>query len=365
MDLGYQVDRYSDRFDAFLEDYLAEAPAGLLIETAYDQSLYTETRLQSVAINLLMGVALVILVLLFTLGWRAAAVVAFVLPLCTLLSMIPLLYFAVPIHQMSLTGLVVALGLLVDGSIVMTDEVRKRLIEGLKPIDAMTGAVSRLRVPLVASTLTTVLTFLPMAILEGPAGDFLGSIAISVIVMLVSSMVLALTLTPVLAARLLPDGLSAANRWWQFGAHLPAMAHRFRQSLDWSLRFPLAAMALALSLPLTGFFSAGALTNQFFPGTSRDQFYLQVTLPDSASIEDSLELALAINNDLSAEPLVRRIEWSVGESAPAFYYNMRSNKKSTPNWLEALVLTHDDKKTDALIRRCSANWIVATQPRKS
>jgi multidrug efflux pump subunit AcrB len=351
MDLGYQVDRYSDRFDAFLEDYLAEAPAGLLIETAYDQSLYTETRLQSVAINLLMGVALVILVLLFTLGWRAAAVVAFVLPLCTLLSMIPLLYFAVPIHQMSLTGLVVALGLLVDGSIVMTDEVRKRLIEGLKPIDAMTGAVSRLRVPLLASTLTTVLTFLPMAILEGPAGDFLGSIAISVIVMLVSSMVLALTLTPVLAARLLPDGLSAANRWWQFGAHLPTMARRFRQSLDWSLRFPFAAMALALSLPLTGFFSAGALTNQFFPGTSRDQFYLQVTLPDSASIEDSLGLALAINNDLSAEPLVRRIEWSVGESAPAFYYNMRSNKKSTPNWLEALVLTHNDKKTDALIRR--------------
>ena len=351
MDLGYQVDRYSDRFDDFLANYRADAPAGLLIETAYDQSGYTRDRLTSVATNLLMGILLVLLVLLFTLGWRAATVVAVVLPLCTLLSMIPLLYLKVPIHQMSLTGLVVALGLLVDGSIVMTDEVRKRLLEGLKPIDAMTGAVSRLRVPLLASTLTTVLTFLPMAILEGPAGDFLGSIAISVIVMLVSSMVLALTLTPVLAAALLPGGLSATTRWWHFGAASPRVTRRFKASLDWSLRYPIGAIALALALPVTGFLSAGALTNQFFPGTSRDQFYMQIALPDSASIEDSLSLAKAINEDLSSEPLIRRVDWTVGESAPAFYYNMRSNKKSTPNWLEALVLTHDAEKTDALIRR--------------
>ena len=121
--------------------------------------------------------------------------------------MVGLLYLEVPIHQMSLTGLVVALGLLVDGSIVMTDEVRKRLINGMSPLKALEASVGRLRIPFIASTVTTVLTFLPMAILEGPAGDFLGSIALSVIVMLLASMLLALTVTPVLAARLLPTGL--------------------------------------------------------------------------------------------------------------------------------------------------------------
>jgi len=83
------------------------------------------------------------------LGWRAALVVAAViLPLCTLMSMIALFYLKIPIQHMSVTGLVVALGLLVDGSIVMTDEIRKRLLNGLPPTEAMKGAVSRMRIPL-------------------------------------------------------------------------------------------------------------------------------------------------------------------------------------------------------------------------
>ncbi len=219
-------------------------------------------------------------------------------------------------------------------------------------MDAMLGAVSRLRVPLISSTLTTVLAFLPMAILEGPAGDFLGSIAISVIVMLISSMVLALTVTPVLAARLLPSGItSAVPRWWQTGAVIGGLSHRFTASLDWSMRHPLGAIALAMAFPISGFLAASTLTNQFFPGTDRDQFYLQITLPDSAAIEDSLALAQAVDRDLRREQLIRRVDWTVGESAPAFYYNMRSNKQGISSWMEALVLTTDENQTDALIRR--------------
>jgi len=351
MNLGYQVDRYSARFDEFLADYTAQAPDGLNIEIAYDQSGYTEDRLRGVAGNLLAGIAIVLLVLLVTLGWRAALVVAVILPLCSLLSMVGLLYLEVPIHQMSMTGLVVALGLLVDGSIVMTDEVRKRLNSGLGPVDALSGAVSRLRLPLISSTVTTVLAFMPMAILEGPAGDFLGSIALSVIVMLVSSMVLALTVTPVLAAYLLPRGYDTQKVWWKTGADMPRLSGFFKAALDRSFKHPLGAIALALYLPLTGFLSAGSLTNQFFPGTDRDQFYLQVTLPESASIEDTLALVHQVDADLAGESLIRRVDWTVGQSAPAFYYNMRSNKKGRPAWAEALVLTTDEDATNQLIIR--------------
>ncbi len=351
MDAGYQVDRYSARFDQFLDSYKRLAPDGLNITIAYDQSGYTKDRLQDVAGNLLAGITIVLLVLLVTLGWRAALVVAVVLPLCTLLSAVGLLYLQVPIHQMSMTGLVVALGLLVDGSIVMTDEVRKRLRQGLGPVESLMGAVTRLRVPLLSSTATTVLAFLPMAILEGPAGDFLGSIALSVIVMLVSSMLLALTVTPILAARLLPQEYAGISGWWRSGLETPRLHTLFQRALDWSFRYPLGAIVLALYLPVTGFLCAGSLTNQFFPGTDRDQLYLQVTLSESAAIEDTLALARAIDGDLSREPLVRRVDWTVGESAPAFYYNLRSGKKRRPAWAEALVLTTDENATDALIRR--------------
>jgi multidrug efflux pump subunit AcrB len=148
MQPGYQVDRYGTRFDQFLAAYSASAPDGVTIETSFDQAGYTSERLQNVGKNLLMGIALVLTVLLVTLGWRAALVVAVILPLCTLMSMIALFYLKIPIQHMSVTGLVVALGLLVDGSIVMTDEIRKRLLNGLPPTEAMKGAVSRMRIPL-------------------------------------------------------------------------------------------------------------------------------------------------------------------------------------------------------------------------
>ena len=114
---------------------------------------------------------------------------------------------------------------------------------------------------------------------------------------------------------------------------------------------PLGSIALALSLPITGFLTVSTLTNQFFPGTDRDQFYLQITMPDSASIEDSLALAYDVDAELRSEPLVRRVDWTVGESAPAFYYNLRSNKQGIASFMEALVLTTDENRTDELIRQ--------------
>ncbi|MEL0204428.1 MAG: efflux RND transporter permease subunit, partial [Halieaceae bacterium] len=330
MQPGYQVDRYGTKFDAFLEGYRAAAPHGLSIETSFDQAGYTTDRLLSVGKNLLMGIALVLAVLLVTLGWRAALVVAVILPLCTLMSMVALFYLKVPIQHMSVTGLVVALGLLVDGSIVMTDEIRKRLMAGLPPVEAMRGAVERMRIPLMSSTLTTVLAFIPLVLLPGAGGDFLGSIAIAVIAMLLSSFILAVAVTPVLASRWLPSGIALERRWWRAGADNPQLTDAFRRSLNWSIRNPLGAFSLALALPMMGFLSLDTLTLQFFPGTDRDQMYLDVKLPEGASIDDSIALVNAVDEKLRAEPLIRRVDWTIGESPPEFYYNLRANVKGVP-----------------------------------
>lgn len=351
MNDGLQVDKWSADFASFLDDYRAQAPIGVSIVTSYDQAVYTEERLRGVMINLAVGVCIVLLVLLFTLGLRAAAVVAVILPMCTLLSLFLMYQISLPIHQMSVTGLVVALGLLVDGSIVMTDEVRKRLVDGDTPLDAIRQSVARMRVPLLSSTATTVLTFVPMVILPGPAGDFLGSIAKAVVIMLGSSLLLALVITPVLAARLLPNGLKRDNHWWETGIPSGAAGKALSKSLDWSIAHPLASVVLALSLPISGFLSFGTLTAQFFPGTDRDQMTLQVTLPPGRSINDSYHLVEKLDARLRQEPLVRRIDWTVGESAPPFYYNLVRTREGIPHYAQALVLTTDENQTDDLIRR--------------
>ncbi|RLA57554.1 MAG: AcrB/AcrD/AcrF family protein, partial [Gammaproteobacteria bacterium] len=351
MNEGLQVGRWSKSFDQFLETFREQAPQGILLEASYEQSGYTSERLQGVSKNMAAGIGLVILVLLVTMGWRAALVVAVILPLCGLMSLAMLDLMGMAIHQMSVTGLIVALGLLVDGSIVMTDEVRKRLLSGDTPLQSLAHSIHRLRVPLLASTVTTILSFLPLAILPGPAGDFMGSIAISVIVMLISSLILALVFTPVLAAWLLPGGLEAEKGWWHSGIDSGAMGRALSNALDWSLQNPLAAIALALVLPLSGFLSFGTLTAQFFPGTDRDQLYIQVKMPEGRSIYDTEQLVKRLDLKLHDEPLIRRVDWTIGESPPAFYYNMFRYKDGIPTWAEALVLTTDENQTDDLIRR--------------
>ncbi len=350
MEDGLQVDSWSAGFERFLTDYRATAPAGVDIESAYDQAVYTQKRLEDVIGNLALGMMLVLLVLFFTLGLRAAAVVAIVLPLCTLVSLVIMQLIALPIQQMSVTGLVVALGLLVDGSIVMTDEVRKRLLAGATREQAIAAAVTRLQVPLLSSTVTTILTFMPMILMPGPAGDFLGSIAKAVVIMLATSLLLALAVTPVLAAKLLPDGLQDSS-WWARGVSGGAAGRALQRALAWSVRHPSGAVALALVLPLTGFLAFPTLTAQFFPGTNRDQMIIKLSLLNGRSIYDTQRLVADVDARLREESLIRRIDWTIGESPPGFYYNLRRSEEGRPEFAQASVLTRDASQTDDLIRR--------------
>ncbi|MEQ9447070.1 MAG: efflux RND transporter permease subunit, partial [Rhodospirillaceae bacterium] len=277
-----QVDVWAAAAERVLLEFERDLPGGITHDLLFNQARYTVDRLTGLGINLLIGVGLVIAVMLVTLGWRAALVVAAVLPLTALLSVSILQRLEIPIHQMSVTGLIVALGLLVDAAIVMTDEIRRRIVAGMARAKAVSASVKRLAAPLLASTVTTVLAFMPMAILPGPAGDFVGSIAISVIVMLLSSLLLALTITPAMAGFILPDHAEGSDEWWRLGVMAAPIQDVFKRSLDWALANRGLSVAVALTLPIMGFVAFPTLTAQFFPGVDRDQFYVQIRLPEGA-----------------------------------------------------------------------------------
>lgn len=312
------------------------------MQTVFDQSRYTAERLASVGVNMAQGVALVVIVLFFTLGWRAALIVAMVLPVVTLASLATLNALGVPIHQMSVTGLIVALGLLVDAAIVMADEVGQRLQAGLSRLEAVAESVRRLTMPLLASTITTILSFLPLLLLPGPSGDFVGSIAIAVIVMLVWSFVMAITITPALSGLWLRQGNGAPAR---HGLTMRA----FRRLLTLSMANPVRTVALSLVLPVLGFASLPLLTPQFFPGVDRDQFHIEVDLPPGADIAETLRLVDEIDAALATEKDIADVAWVVGRSAPAFYYNMVGDRDQAPAFAQALIRTESPDATDRLL----------------
>ena len=350
MEEGLQVDAWVKALRAETAEFEQTLPDDIVHSVLFDQSQYTIDRLGGLTVNILIGSSLVIIVLFFTLGWRGAFIVACILPLTTLLSVTVLQYAGVPIHQMSVTGLIVALGLLVDAAIVMTDDIRRRLIGGVPRLQSVEQAVRRLAGPLLASTITTVLAFMPMALLPGPAGDFVGSIAIAVIVMLVASFLLALTVTPALAGWLLPaKGEGKSHAWYARGMKSGKVGQVFDRSVGWAISNRGVALFAALALPIIGLLAFPTLTSQFFPGVERDQFHIQMQLDSNASIIETQAMTDRAEAIIKSRPEITSVTWVVGESAPSFYYNMLSNQDSVAAFAEALITTVSEEATREVI----------------
>jgi multidrug efflux pump subunit AcrB len=339
---GLQVDRWMARVQARVERFAASLPVGLQVELVFDQSRYTVERLHDIVINMAQGMALVILVLFLTLGWRSALIVALALPVVTLASVATLKALGVPIHQMSVTGLIVALGLLVDAAIVMVDDIGERLRRGAVRIAAVASSMRRLAMPLLASTVTTILSFLPLMLLPGPAGDFVGSIAIAVVVMLIWSFVVAVTITPAIAGWWLPPHGEARHREGP-------LLRLLRQSVRLSLANPVRAIALSLALPVLGFMSLPTLTAQFFPGVDRDQFTIELEMPEGTALAETARTVRALDARLRAKPEVASVSWVIGRSAPAFYYNIVGNRDQAPSFAQALITTTSATATERLL----------------
>ncbi|TWT47410.1 efflux RND transporter permease subunit [Botrimarina hoheduenensis] len=332
-----RVDTWAARAREVVAEYATELPPAVRLKPLFDQSGYVETRLETLLMNLLMGAAAVMLVIWLMMGWRSAAVVGTALPLTSLMVLAGMRWMEIPIHQMSVTGLIVALGLLIDNAIVIVDEVNDRLRDGESGGDAVAHAVRHLGVPLGGSTLTTALSFAPIALMPGPAGEFVGAIALSVIMAVAASFLLAMTITPSLAAIFAPSRPPRVRRWWTAGVSLPWLTAGYRRVLGALLRCPAIGVGLAVVPPLVGFYLAGGLTEQFFPPAERDQFQVQVDLPAGSSIGSTQRLVTKASAILAEHPRVISSDWFLGESAPSFYYNMMANRRGTPQYAQAMV----------------------------
>ncbi|MEM7812457.1 MAG: efflux RND transporter permease subunit [Planctomycetota bacterium] len=334
IDAGQRVDTWAADARAVLERHARTLPAGIGQEVIFDQSTYTAWRLATLISNLVLGAGAVTAVVFVLMGWRSAVLVGAALPLSAASVFAGMNAFGIPIHQMSVTGLIIALGLLIDNAIVMVDEVRRRL-KTESPADAIAGTLGHLAVPLFGSTLTTVLTFLPIALMPGPAGEFVGTIALGVILALVSSLAISLTVIPTLAAWLAArdGGAAAAGDGLTFGR----LNDGYERFLRFFFRRPIVAMTLASLWPFAGFYAASKLPEQFFPPGDRDQFQIEIEMPPEASIARTREVALGIRERILANPRAEEVHWFLGRSAPSFYYNMLQNRRESSRYGQALV----------------------------
>lgn len=335
----FRIDDWAQEAKQVLAEFEAQMSDGLSLTVVLDQSQYVQQRLNGVLGNLLLSSLLVVLVSFFILGWRSALIVGSALPLATLMVFGCMKVLGIALHQISVIGIIIALGLLIDNAIVVVDEVQIRLRAGMHPAMAVSETVKHLTVPLLASTITTALAFFPIATSPGGTGEFIGSIGITVILALLSSLVLSLTVIAALIGliyRRWPDRLQTTH-WWKDGFSNRRLSRAYTNSLLLTFRRPIIGIGLAMILPVIGFVQFASLPQQFFPPTNRDQFQIEFELPAQSALALTQAQVLSARELVLQHPAVAEVSWFLGKSAPSFFYNVVSGKENAADYAQGLV----------------------------
>lgn len=343
-----RVDLWARDLRPKLQAFQQALPQGIELKVLFDQSTFTAGRLHDLQRNVLIGAVLVAIVVFLFMGWRSALAVSAALPLTTLVVLEFMKMLSVPIHQMSVTGLIIALGLLIDNAIVIVDELQQALDSGAEPIEAIRSVSERLFMPLLSSTVTTVLAFMPLILMPGPAGEFVGSISITVIAALLGSLFLSLSIIPVfyVLLRLYLPSLGSPDRPWNKGLTFPPLARQFERTLRWAFRAPLLGIIIGLVLPVTGFAVAPQLQEQFFPPSDRRQCEITLELASGTSLEHTEKVVREVRDFLLARPEVERVDWYLARSTPAFYYNLLGTRQGASNYAQAMLVFKDGGELD-------------------
>jgi multidrug efflux pump subunit AcrB len=347
-----RVDLWNKKAMSLVEEMRAGLPATIQMEAIFQQEGYVADRLEGLFRNLVFSAILVFVFSFLILGWRAAIIVGSALPLTIFMTVTLFKVMGQPLHQMSVTGIVIALGLLIDTAIVMVDEYALMRRRGAGPEEAIHKTFRHLFAPLLASTLTTMFAFAPIALMSGGAGEFVGMMGVSVIFAVGSSFALAFTLIPAFSAWFdkEPDP-TRPYRFWSRGLRIGWLTAGYRTLLDFIIRRPLMGILASAIVPITGFVMASTLPMQFFPQVDRDMFQLQLTMSTDSSLENTRKRAEEIRQILAKEEGVQNITWVMGSAAPKVFYNVFSSGAVTTNLANGFVQTNSAADTHRIVTK--------------
>jgi multidrug efflux pump subunit AcrB len=348
---GLQIESWTKSALTTVNKLDASLPDGIGLDVVYLQNTYTGDRMVSLGTNLVFALILVLLLLIWMMGLRSALTVGVALPLSGSMVLVGMMYLQIPLHQMSVTGLIISLGLLIDNAIVVVEDYKLKRKRGAQISTAIEQSIQHLWVPLGASTATTVFAFMPIALAPGGVGDFTGTLGVTVALSVASSFLLAMTVIPAFAGYLENRWPSrGGGRWWQQGFSNPSLAAAYRRTLQVAINRPIIGIGAALIMPFIGFALAPTLTNQFFPAVDRNQFQVQIALPSQASIWETRDSVVRANEVLRSYPNVTDTFWTIGEGAPRVYYNVVSLNERVPSFASGWVNTTSAVDTEKVLK---------------
>ncbi|MCA9234331.1 MAG: efflux RND transporter permease subunit [Planctomycetales bacterium] len=281
--LGGDALTVSAELKEVLADAATTAPAGVKIMPVYDQATLVSTSIANVRDAIVIGGAFSVIVLLvFLKSWRATLIAASAIPLSLVITFVFLHLTGDTLNLMSLGGLAVAIGLIIDDTVVVVENIARHLAEGESGDGAVDRASREISGALVGSTLTTILVFVPLAFVRGVVGQFFQSLSLALSVALLVSMVVSLTIIPVVSARFLSRTRLPAG-----GPIYNALAGAYESLLDVGLSRPRLTIILALLAFLPAWWLALHVETGFMPEMDEGAFVLDYEMPVGTSLSQT------------------------------------------------------------------------------
>lgn len=316
---GNNISAVQEKYLAAIDRVKNELPANIDLITAFDQANYVNQRLSGLGTDFLIAIALVFITLL-PLGNRASLIVMVSIPLSLAIGLVLLNSLGYGLNQLSIVGLVVALGLLVDDSIVVVENIERWIREGYSKKEAALKATQQISLSVVGCTVTLVIAFLPLVFLPEGSGDFVRSLPMAVIMSVLASMLVSLTIIPFLSTWMLKEkGADHSNKvfdLFQKGIHLT-----YAPVLEKALQNPIRTLVISGVIFFASMGLFPVIGFSLFPPSEKPQFLVNITTPLQSNLTATDEVARKVEAELQRIPELMNFATNVGKGNPRIYYN--------------------------------------------
>ncbi len=357
-----------DRVDVFdvrsglegrLDAFEATLPPNVRLERGFDQTRNVAHRLNRLGLDFAIAIGLVLLTLI-PLGMRAAGVVMISIPLSLSIGLAALYFSGFSLNQLSIAGFVLALGLLVDDSIVVVENIERYLRAGYSRVEAAIAATDQIALAVVGCTATLLFAFLPLLFLPEGAGIFIRSLPAAVLFTVAASLLVALTVIPFLASRLLKSEGQAHTGNKALQGLMRVIHGIYGPALRVALGAPKRTLLAALAFVLAAFGLTALMGFSLFPSADIPQFRIAIETPTGASLADTDRAMRFIEAELQKRDEVKHVFANVGRGNPRVYYNIfPEEKKANVGEVFVELKQYDPRATPRLLeelRQTFANY---------
>jgi multidrug efflux pump subunit AcrB len=354
---GENINRTQEQYVKVLADFKKVLPANIDLVQNFDQADNVNRRLTGLSHDFIIAILLVAITLL-PLGIRPAVIVMISIPLSLAIGIVLLQLFGFNLNQLSIVGLVVALGLLVDDSIVVVENIERWMLEGHSRMEATLKATGQIGTAVVGCTVILIIAFMPLVFLPEGSGDFIRCLPLAVIFCVLASMAVSLTIIPFLSSRLLKN--HTGNPEGNFLMRgLKRMIHgSYARLLDKALQRPFITIGIALVIFVASLQLFGAIGFSLFPSSEKPQFLINITTPNQSNLPYTDSVTRAIEKQLKQEPIIKYYASNVGHGNPRIYYNVIAENNRS-DFAQLFIQLDDDTKPDAklaLIQKLQTRW---------